>query len=1044
MRKILCFCLALVLLSFTALAQRTVTGTVTDEKGNPLPNVSVQVKGTNVGTVTDAKGSYSINVPANGRVLVISSAETGTEEVTLGNRTNIATTLRATDRSLQEVVVIGYGTQRRKAITSSVSRISGEEIANLPLPSVDKQLAGKAAGINVTLGSGLANAEPRIRIRGVNSISLSRDPLIVVDGVPSFSAREGGLSGVANTNALSDINPSDIESVEVLKDGAATAIYGSRAANGVILITTKKGRNGRTQVNYDMYYGVSKAFRKPDLLSAQEFVTIANEKLTNANLTADAKMNNENTNTDWLDVVFRNKAIAQSHTLSFSGGNDKTTFYVSAGYLRTDGIIISNFAERYGIRANVEHRANKFIRFGNNITLGRTEDNDQNNGGNSLSGAMAAALRSLPNVRVYNPDHPTGYNITPPPANDALGLDSNKRKIENNYVNIKYVLDKNKFNSQKYRIIENAFVEITPIPQLVIRSQGAFDVNFGTDFQFLDPVHGDGRSSGGSLFEQSLQRTRMNWQNYFTYTQNFATDHNLSVTGGVEIQRDISRFFNGQGTSVSDVFFGQQNLISNTYVNQFSGGSYSKFGFQSYFGRLSYDFKNRYFLQFSIRRDGLSSLAEDKRYGTFPGGSIGWRVAEEEFWKNSALAKVISDFKLRGSYAQVGNSFTGFPYLSLYGPAPYGAVSGNAINLVGNPDLQWETNKKLNIGADLTFFNNRLSFTVDYFKNENNGLILADPTPVSLGIPGNSITRNVGNMENKGWEFSISGDAVRARDFSWNVNFNLTLQKNEVLALRDTTKEIIVGGPNNGTFNILRVGQPINAIYGYQYAGVNSANGNPMWYKADGSLVQYNVVPGAAAGYYLVVKPGDPTLGAASSLSGSDRTILGSPIPTWFGGITNTFNYKGLSLDIFFRYQGGNKVYNLTRQEVLLSQGFVNNGKEILNRWTPNNTNTDVPKLYYGRDNQINLMGQANSRFVENGDFLRLQNLTLAYNFDKSLLQRVTNNYIKSIRVYFQGQNLAVWTKYSGIDPENTSELGIDNSSVPQLRTFTFGLNLGF
>jgi TonB-dependent starch-binding outer membrane protein SusC len=608
-------------------------------------------------------------------------------------------------------------------------------------------------------------------------------------------------------------------------------------------------------------------------------------------------------------------------------------------------------------------------------------------------------------------------------------------------VNIKYVLDKNKFLSDKYRLIDNAFIELSPISQIVIRSQGSIDYQSGTDFQFLDPIHGDGRSSNGSLFEQSLQRTRLVWQNYANYLQSFG-QHNVGLTAGIEIQRDVSRFFNGQGTSVSDVFFGQQNLISGTYVNQFSGGSYGKAGFRSTFARLSYDYGNRYFAQFSIRRDGQSSLAPNKRYGMFPGGSIGWRLSEESFWKNSALANKINELKLRASYAIVGNQVGGFPYLSTYGPAPYGSISGNAINLIGNPDLQWETNKKIDFGFDLGLWNNRLNVTVDYFKNKNDDLIFQDPTAPSLGIPGNFITKNMANMENKGWEFSISGDAYKSKDFTWNVNFNFTSQSNKVLALRDTIKEQVVAGPNTGTFNILRVGEPMYGIYGYQYAGVNALNGNPMWVKADGSLVQYNIAAGSAAGIYAV-KP-DGTLGAATTLASTDRKILGSALPTYFGGFTNSFSFKGFALDAFFRFQGGNKVYNLTRQEVLLSQGFVNNGKEILNRWTPTNTKTDVPKLWYGRDNQINLQGQANSRFLEDGNFIRLQNLTVSYSINRNMLQRITNNYVNNFRFYVQGQNLGIWTKYKGIDPENVSELGIDNSSVPQLRTITFGINVGF
>ena len=1040
MRKLLSLLGILVLLFGQVQAQtRSLSGVVLDGRGVPMTNVSVVSKPSGGGTTTNSSGRFTLSVPSSDRQLEFSSVNFATQSVAITASSTFAVTLSALDGSLAEVVVVGYGTQRKGAVTSSIARIKGDQIASQPLPSFDKALGGQAAGVNVTLGSGLVNAEPRIRIRGVNSLTGGRDPLFVIDGVPTFT---GGFSSVANTNPMSDINPNDIESIDVLKDGAATAIYGSRASNGVILITTKKGRAGRSVVNYDTYVGVSTPFKKPELLNAQEFVTIANEKFSNAGTTtAQAKMNNENTDTDWLGAVFRNRATVQSHTVSASGGTDKTSFYFSVNYMQQEGIVQTNKAETYRVRANIEHKANNWVKIGNNITLGRTTDNDQNNGGNALSGAMGGALRALPNVRILNPNHPTGYNITP--ANDALGADSNRRSIENNYSNIKYVLDKNNFFSDKYRIINNAFIELTPIAGLSIRSQGSIDYQTGTDYQALDPIHGDGRSSQGSLFQQSLQRTRLVWQNYANYTQKFGNDHNVGLTAGVEMQRDESRFFNGQGTTVSDVFFAQQNLISNTYANQFSGGSFGKSGFQSFFGRVSYDFRNKYFFQASVRRDGLSSLAPDKRYGNFPGVSVGWRVSDEGFYANSGLASKINDIKLRASYAIVGNPLTGFPYLSLYGAAPYGAVSGNAINLVGNPELQWETNKKLNVGVDMSFFSSRLNLVVDYFQNNNDDLVLQAPTPPSVGIPGNTISRNIGSMQNKGWEFALTGDVVRNNDFTWNFNFNYSTTKNRVLSLVGDSKEQIIAGPNNGTFNILRVGEPINGLFGYKYEGVNSANGNAMWQKADGGLVQYNAVAGAAAGYYLLAKPGDATLGQRSSLTGADRRIIGSPIPTYFGGLTNSFKYKGIGLDVLVRYQGGNDVYNLTEQEVLMSQGFVNNGRKILNRWTPANTNTDVPKLYYGRDNVINLGGQANSRFVENGAFIRLQNVMLSYSLTPDVLRKATNGNIRSVRIFLQGQNLGIITKYTGIDPENTSELGIDNSSVPQLRSYTFGLNIG-
>ncbi|MEP6726940.1 MAG: TonB-dependent receptor [Bacteroidota bacterium] len=1040
MRKLILMALLLSACASTLLAQqKTISGKVTDAKGETLPNVSVLIKGSRQGTATKQDGTYSLIVPANAKMIVFSSAGYTDEEISIGIKTIINISLTTTEKSLQEVVVVGYGTQKKKAVTSSITKISGESIANAPVTSFDQALAGRASGVQVTLGTGIVNAAPRVRIRGINSLTGGRDPLFVVDGVPMVT---GGLSGVANTNPLSDINPNDIESIEVLKDGAATAIFGSRASNGVVMITTKKGRAGKFSVNYDFYAGMSQAFRTPALLNAQEFVTIANEKLTNAGLAPGAFMNAENTNTNWLKQVFKDNGVAQSHTLSLMGGNDKSTYYFSFNYLQQQGIIYTNYARRYNMRASFDHKVNKFVKIGNNITISRTEDNDQNNGGNALSGGMAAALRALPNVRVYNPGNPTGYNITA--AGEALGVDSNKRVIENNYVNIKYVLDKNKFNSDKYRIISNAFLEITPATGLAIRSQVSIDYQTGTDYNFLDPVHGDGRSAGGIIVEQNLQRSRYVWQNFLNYNKTFASKHTLGVTAGVEIQRDINRAYNGSATGIADVFFASNNLITNTYATQLSGGAYGKEGFQSYFGRVTYDFENKYFFQFTLRRDGLSSLAPKNRYGNFPGGSLGWRISEEKFWKNGSLGKIINEWKLRGSYAIVGNPLTGFPYLSSYGPAPYAAVAGNAISLVGNPMLKWETNKKIDIGTDISFLNNRFNITVDHFINKNDDLVLQAQTPPSVGIPGNFIFKNIGTMENKGWEFSLTADLLRKKDFSWNASFNITTSKNTVISLVEGVSEQVVPGPNNGNFNILKTGRPVNGFYGYQYNGVNSGNGNAMWLKADGSMVQYNAVSGAAAGYYLVVKPGDPSTGAASSLASTDRQVLGSPVPTWFGGLSNNINYKGLGLELFLRFSGGNKVYNLTRQEVLNSMGFVNNGVESLNRWTPTNTSTDVPKLYYGRDNQINLGGQLNSRFLEKGDFLRLQNVMFYYNFDKKSIERVTNGYVKSIRFFVQGQNLAIWTKYSGIDPENTSELGIDNNSVPQLRTYTIGLNLGF
>ncbi|HET9431195.1 MAG TPA: SusC/RagA family TonB-linked outer membrane protein, partial [Chitinophagaceae bacterium] len=579
MRKLLLLLLLCVgFLNQLLAQQKIITGKVTDSKGAGIAGASVIIKGTQEGTTTNDDGSFSLALSGAAKTLLISYTGHDEEEVNIGNKSQINITLTTTEKNLQEVVVVGYGTQKKKTVTSAITKIQGESIATTPATSVDRMLAGRASGVQVTQGTGLVNAAPRVRIRGVNSLTGGRDPLFVVDGIPTPS---GGLSAVANTNPLSDINPADIESIEVLKDGAATAIFGSRASNGVVMITTKKGRAGKMSVNYDMYVGMSQAFRKPELLNAEEFVTISNEKFANAGQGPVAFMNSENTNTDWLKEIFKENGTAQSHTISLAGGNDRTTYYFSLNYLQQQGMIVTNYVKRYNMRANFEHKINRFVKMGNNITLGRTEDNDQNNGGNALSGAMAASMRALPNVRVYNPDHPTGYNITP--SGEALGADANTRTIENNFINPKYVLDHNKANSDKYRIISNAFLELSPLSGLTVRSQVSVDYQTGTDFNYLNPFHGDGRGPEGLVVNQNLQRSRYVWQNFFNYNKTFASRHTIGLTGGIEMQRDINRSFSATGAELSDIFFASDNLISNTSAVELSGGNLSKAGFQSYF-----------------------------------------------------------------------------------------------------------------------------------------------------------------------------------------------------------------------------------------------------------------------------------------------------------------------------------------------------------------------------------------------------------------------------------------------------------------------------
>lgn len=1018
---------------------RTITGKVTDEMGTPIPNASVVVKGTTLGTTTGTDGSFSLKVPETAKTLVISSVNYAAREVAIGKSSTVNVNLTPETSNLDEVVVVGYGVQKKKDVTGSIGKIDAAPIATLVTPSVDKQLGGRTAGLRVTNSSGLVNQPPIIRIRGVNSINGSSSPLFVLDGIPIES---GGFAGYTNDNLLANINPADIESIEVLKDGSATAIYGSRASNGVIMITTKRGKAGKLNVNYNFVQGYASPSKRFDLLNAQEFVSIANEKLSAAGLANGAFMNSENTNTDWQDYVYRKNAASVNHNLSIDGGTDKSNYFVSFNYASQEGLVITNSVKRYNIRANIDQRVNKWLKLSNYITLSRTEDADQNNGGNSLSGATANVLRALPNVRIFNPALPQfdGFNITPDGA--ALGSDANTRLIENNYTNIAYVMAKNRFRSKKHRIINNLGVEVKPLSWLTYNFKASIDYITLDEYLTYDPKHGDGRNSIGRVQNQAANSLRYVIQNYLNINKSFGK-HNMYATLGYENQLQTSNSFQAIGTNISDPFFQQNNVISNSYAVQQSSGSYSEGpGFVSYFARLNYDYAGKYFVQATIRRDGLSRFAPENRFGNFPGFSAGYRISNEDFWKNSGLAKTISDFKVRASWAKVGNTEIAggnFPYLSLYGSAPYGAISGIAASQAGNPNLQWETNDKLDVGFDLTMLNNKINITFDYYQNNNNNLVLAAPQPPSFGVPGNQIFQNIGSMENKGIELTVNANIIRKKDFSWDFGVNFTSQSNTVKSLYLDQDVIISNG--TGNYNILRVGEPISALFGYTFAGVNSSNGNPVYRKADGSLIMGNITNSS---YFAISELNSATQGAAGTLAASDRSVLGSSLPKWFGGITSNLKYKQFSMEMLWRFSGGNKIMNITKQESLLNQGFLNNGRAILNRWTKAGDITDVPRLWYNRDNFTNLNQQASTRFIESGDFLRLDNLQINYDVNAKSLTKLTNSYIKSVRFFVQGQNLILITKYTGIDPDNTDVRGLDYNSVPQARAISFGLNVGF
>ncbi len=1027
MKKLTLFlwCILIAGMQFANAQTKSISGAVTSKgDGVTIPGVSVMVKGTTLGTVTNLNGRFELTVPADAKTLVFSFIGMKSLDVEIGNQTTFNIAMETDVFSVDEVVVVGYGVQKKREVTGSISQVKGGEIAALATPSFESQLAGRASGVQITTQNGVIGEAPRIRIRGIGSISQGTYPLIVVDGVPMVT---GDLGGYALNNSLTDINPADIESVEILKDGSATAIYGSRAANGVMLITTKRGAKGKFKVSYNNYLGYAQPVNLFDLLNAKEFIEIANEKRTNRGQTALAV--DSGVDTDWQSAVLRKNAFQQDHNLSISGASEQNSYYFSLGYTSQDGVSIPNEMARYSARGNVDQKVTKWLTIGTNIGVTQTEYFGMNTGENALSGNIFSAIRQLPNTPIYDPNHPTGYNIdaiTP----GLVGRWQNLATIDDNLPNIMYTLSKNVYKTKNLRTLGTAYASANIMPWLNFRTQVGIDKNGSEGLLYWNAIHGDGQSVKGRVQNNYQSIERWNLQNVLTFNKIFAEKHNVTAVLVNEFQKQRANSFFAVGTDLSNEFF-QHNLISGSYGTANSGGSLSENGFISYAGRINYNYGEKYFIQGSVRYDGISALPGDNKYGVFPGGSVGWNIVKEPFL--SGITKVVSDFKVRASYAEVGNvSIGNYPYAGLYGAAKYGDYNGIAFSQMGNDQLKWETSKKLGAGFDAMFYEGKYKLSFDYYQNDQDGLILAAPTPPSFGIPGNSVNKNIGALKNWGYEFSGEATLINTNKLNWSVDANLTFASSEILSLVEGQTEIL---PDN--YTIIRIGESIRSIYGYDYVGVNAVNGNPIYRKTDGTLVQGNI----PTSNYRVYDPNNPgNIATAATLSSAtDKKIFGPSLPTFFGGLNSKLTCMGFDVNVMFRFSGGNYIMNRTRDD-LTQHSFTNNSREILGRWKSEAEPGDgwTPRLWYQGGNFVNISNQTNGRFVEKGDFIKLQNLVIGYTIPKSLVSKAG---IENLRVFAQGQDLWMGTKYTGIDPE-MERAGVDFNGTPRQRVFTMGLNL--
>lgn len=1052
------------------------TGKVTStEDGTAIPGVNVVVKGTTNGTTTDADGNYRLSVPAGSNILVFSFIGLTTEEVSIGERTVIDVPMRADVTQLSEVVVVGYGTQSKRDLSGSISSVAGKDIASMPVQSFEQALGGRAAGVSIAMPNGVLNNPPVIRIRGANSMNLSSFPLVVIDGIPTFT-QDNSTSNAPN-NPLSNLNPSDIESIEVLKDASASAIYGSRAAAGVILITTKKGAQGRTKVTIDSWVGVTQPFRLFDMLNAEQYMQMKNEAVVNlysniynANLTkpanqqsvlpvlnafrypVDGSGNPIVTDTKWYDHVYQT-GFASSNSVSFSGATDKTNYYVSVGYTDQKGMLKRNDFNRTSTRLNLDHKLFKTVTIGTNVSYANNYNAAPSTG--SLPGAAFATagmgrlpLVLPPNVSAFTPEG--GYNL----AAGGLGAGGNLNpqspnpaspgQLVTGYHNPDLILDKNKFTSESNQIQASVYVNWEIIKGLNARTMFGINNMGFEDITFQNALGGDGFATGGSATNTYRTNKRWNWQNTLQYDKSF-DKHSFSILVGNEQQYTVTDRWGATRTQLADNFFTsfQGNYTNIAVANNLQGENYLLSGF----GRLNYDFNKKYFVSFNLRRDGYSAWGDEK-WGNFYGASAGYTISEESFWKDSGALNKISFLKLKASYGEVGNSngIADFASMQLWNSGLYGNLATITYNQAGSSSLTWETSKKTDIGFIYGILNDRIQGEFSYYKNVTDGMILDVPQAPSKGIPNptaaqiNTIPANVGAMQNTGIEFSLKFNAVNTTNFRWTTSVNITTLKNEITALDSDASRI--GNTTLGleTVNYSQVGQSIGTFLAVPSVGINPENGRRMFQLNDEqrTIVQYDHL---GTGWTRVSD------GAASRAPSqlNDGVYYGPSLPTYYGGWDNTFNFKQLDLGIFFQYSGGNYIYNGTKAG-LRDQRFWNNHTDILNRWTPDNHEGTLPRVVYG-DNVSNGSALVISENLEKGDFIRLRNVMLGYTLPKSFLDKIS---VSTARVYVQCQNPFIITKYTGIDPENQANgnnptgAGVDRNSVGQARTYTMGINLTF
>ncbi|MGK7395105.1 MAG: SusC/RagA family TonB-linked outer membrane protein [Candidatus Cyclobacteriaceae bacterium M3_2C_046] len=994
---------------------RTITGTVTSMEDNaPLPGVNIIEKGTSNGTVSDVEGQYSLNISEDATI-VFSSVGYTSEEIQVGSRSVIDLTMTPDVKQLQELVVVGYGTVKKSDLTGSVASVKAEELTAYPAIGAVQALQGRAAGVQIQANNGEPGADFKIRIRGATSINASSDPLIVVDGFP------GGTMPP----------PEDIESIEILKDASATAIYGSRGANGVIMVTTKRGKDGKAKIDFNSSFSTLTEINRLDLLNGEQFANYINDVyLSNPSNNPDnlpyANPSSFGVGTDWQDVIFQNGSI-QNYQLSVSGGNENVGYYVSGVYFDQEGIILNSDYNRFSVTSNIDIKASEKFKLGINLFARRTDRNgvrtQEGSGGTNGAGVISSAFKFEPIAGIYD-------------ENGMFTISQIGDPHDNPYALATELLN----NNVEDRLQGNFYGEYEILPDLKFRTSIGANIRNARNGGFTPTTLNAGRSRGGIANINTDKDVNVINENYLTYTRQFGSQ-SFSVMGGYSYQYDQSEGWNAAGSSFISNAFEFWNLNGAAVYDQPSS-NISEWELSSFYGRVNYSINEKYLFTINARYDGSSRFAKNNKWAFFPSGAFAWNISQEPFMQN---VNPISNLKLRTSFGITGNQAIGVYQSLAKFRTTFAVINGVPVNAVrpqdvANDNLTWESTEQFNIGLDIGLLDDRITLATDYYYMTTYDMLFSQPLPEYSGF--GSMMANIGKMENKGFEFEINSRNITG-EFTWSSNLNLSINRNKILELpegEDIRYRSTPGHILTDDTQILSEGYPLGSFYGWIYQGV--------YQEGDDFLDGSEAVPGGEK--YMDLDgmkddEGNLTGQPDGKLNNDDRTIIGNPNPDFIWGFNNTFSWKGFDLNVFFQSSVGNDMLNFTRFELDWLTGKNNASTAALNRWTPTNTDTDIPKASYSRP------ARPSTRWIEDGTFVRLKNISLGYNVPKSI---VNNIGIRAARVYISGQNILTFTDYQGFDPEvnyqsggnrdSNQNLGLDYGSYPNAKSYTVGLNIGF